>query len=124
MAMKKTTFRAIMIWKAKVQRKEWPAYESGVPGLVIHRDITPDHTSDDLAPTQGSTWAVSHAESGYRIDYCHGFARRKDAERMAQLIAPYADWTQDQDAIVRARPFGRSADWIKAAAYAIMAEFD
>lgn len=59
----------------------------GVPGLAVHRDIF------DV-----SWWAVSHRESGYRLD---GFLFRSRSEAIAAAgrLADLADWTMPREGL-------------------------
>ena len=84
-------------------RIPWPAYQSDTPGLAVHKRIVPDYGNDHLMPKAGSAWTVTHTRSGYNVDGCKDFARRKDALAMAEWLGGLLDWTQDKDWIVRHR---------------------
>ena len=99
--MKKITFSPMTRVERKIKQiPSWPAYQSETSGLCVHRAIAPLwETPGEVGP--GDTWDVSHIGSGYRVDDCRWFTRRKDAEEMAVWLGGLTDWTQDMDRIVR-----------------------
>ena len=119
--MKHTTVQVIISHMGKVYRQDWPGYLSSTPGLAITREVVKDYASDDLAPIPGDLWTITHIESGYAVDFCQGFVRRKDAEAMAEYLGQYCDWTIGKDEIVRAKPFRHCVKEVAAKGRAIMA---
>ena len=119
--MKSTTVRVIISHNGEVYRRDWKGYLSSTPGLAITREVAKDYESDGLASIPGDLWTITHIESGYAVDFCHGFVRRKDAEEMAKYLGQYCDWTMGKDGIVRAEPFRHASVEIAAMATAIMA---
>jgi len=82
----------------------WDGYQGSTPGLVVHREIMRQYgNSEDY--TNGSTWGITHLESGRKVDFAKGFMRRKDAESMAKYLAPFCDWTMTEREILEAKPF-------------------
>jgi len=119
--MKRTTVRVTINHKDRVYRQDWPGYLSSTPGLAIIREVIFCYTSKGSMPIPGDLWTITHIESGYAVDLCHGFVRRKDAEEMAKYLGQYCDWTLGKYEIVRAEPFRHASVEIAAMAKAIMA---
>jgi hypothetical protein len=65
------------------------AYESGVPGLVLHRPLRD--------PQIGEEFLVAH-ESGSMI-FPYAFPSLQEAQRAAERLADLADWTQPGPAL-------------------------
>ena len=73
---------------------EIDAYQSPVPGLVIHKAVYP---SADNSVFYTDFWAISHAATGYRIlPTCWTLDKMREAERVTRIVqlrAPDMDWT-------------------------------
>ena len=121
MTVKRTTVRVTINHKGRVYRQDWPGYLSSTPGLAIICEVIICYASKGSMPIPGDLWTITHIESGYAVDLCHGFVRRKDAEEMAKYLGQYCDWTLGKYEIVRAEPFRHASVEIAAKAKAIMA---
>ncbi len=107
--MKKTTIMAhVRDCELNEGRVEWPAYETGVPGLVVHRLIEPaegDRSKhiDEMAFVPGDTWVVAHVESGQTVDIHNvKIETRALALKVVEAMAPFADWTRPREELKRA----------------------
>ena len=63
------------------------AYQTGTPGLIVHRRVNPK------GPSTG--WVLTHHASGLALSG-YGFKTRAQAVAFAGVIASLADWTLDQ----------------------------
>ena len=107
--MKKTVIEAhVKDLEWNEGRIEWPAYETGVPGLVVHRVIAAAKGDgakhvDEMAFVPGDTWVVAHVESGQTVDIHNvKIETRALALKVAEALAPFADWTRPREELKRA----------------------
>lgn len=76
--------------RRRTERIEVDAWDVGVPGLVVHRHAFLTASDTTLA---GKGWDVTQVESGELVTP-YGLAKRDEAVLFAELLEPYADWTQ------------------------------
>jgi len=67
----------------------FPAYESGIPGLVVARAV------NEVGRVKTHGWWVVHVASGYSVTHTDGVATRADAIRVGKLLGELPiDWTK------------------------------
>lgn len=85
--MKKTTTTLALTPEPHVE--DWPAWESGVPGLVVCRRPVTWKKESEVVP--GDRWQINHAPSGQVMG--PSFRLRREALAFCKVLAPLCDWT-------------------------------
>ena len=92
--MKKTSISIAICKLDKEGQRDIPAYESGIPGLVVHKYVNRDGVQID------GEWIVTHVASGKAISPQGApLTTRKAALGFAQELDGLIDWTRSEEGL-------------------------